>query len=94
MGEAIDQFVGAGVAEFAANQALQIGVVGLQTLRALGEFAVFGDEAVAHGLQACPMFTQQGEVARAHRGDPATDRQHHEQGAEDEVEPHPAQENG
>ena len=31
--------------------------------------------------------------ARAQRGDPATDRKHHEESAEDQVEPHPAEKN-
>ena len=93
MGEAINQFVSAGIAEFAANQALQIGVVRLQTLGAFGELAVFGDQAVAHDFQPRPMLTQQSEVARAQRGDPATDRKHHEESAEDQVEPHPAEKN-
>jgi len=81
--EAIDQFVGAGVAEFAANQALQIGVVGLQALGARGESGVFRDQAVARRLQLGPMPAQQGEVARAHRGDDAAYDQQREDGSQD-----------
>jgi hypothetical protein len=72
MREAIDQFVGTCVAQFAANQALQVGIVRLEPLRAPGEGAVLGYQAVSSRLQLGPMISQQGKVPGSERRDKTT----------------------
>jgi hypothetical protein len=80
--KAIDQFVGAGVAEFTANQTLQIRVVRLQALGARGEFGVVPDQAVACRLQLSPMMPQKRQITRPEGCSDATDYQQHQDGAE------------
>lgn len=81
--KAINQLVGAGVAEFAANQALQIDVVRLQALGPRREFSVIGDQPVAGCCQLGPMIPQQDQVTRPQRSGDATDYQQREDDAED-----------
>lgn len=81
--KAIDQFVGAGVAEFTANQALQIGVIGLQALGTSREAGVVGDEAIAGSLQLGPMAPEESEVTGTERGGDTANHHRDQNGAED-----------
>ena len=79
----IDQLVAAGVAKFAANQALKQGVVGLQALRARRQVRVIRDQAVAHRFQSGAMLAQRRQVARTKRSDDAANYQQYEDRPED-----------
>lgn len=91
MRKAIDQFAGARVAKFAANQALQKSVVRLQAARTIGELAVSCDKAIAVGLEQGPMGAQRGEVAGAEGRHQSAAEEQHQKGTEGEVEPDAAE---
>jgi len=83
MREAIDELIGAGVAEFTPNQTLQIGVIGLEALGTGREIGVVGDQAVARRFQLGPTVAQKNEVTGAQRSADTANHQQREDGAED-----------
>lgn len=83
IGEAIDEFVGARVAEFLTNQALQICVVGTKLDELCLQFGVFKKQSVSGAFKLGPMAPQREEVARAQRTRQAIGHECDEDGAED-----------
>ena len=83
IGEAIDEFVGARVAEFLTNQTLQIGVVRTKLDKPCFQFGVFNQQSVARAFKLNPMAPQREQVARAQRTRKAIGHECDEYGAQD-----------
>ena len=83
IGEAVDEFVGARVAKFLTNQALQICVVGTQLYQPCLQFGVSNQQLVARPFKLSPMAPQREQVARAQGPRQAVGHECDEDGAED-----------
>ena len=83
IGEAIDKFVGARVAEFLTNQTLQVRVVGTKLDQARLQFGILSQQSVARAFKLSPMAPQCEQVARTQRTRQAIGHEGDEDGAED-----------